>query len=97
MWQGVLAVVVEAERVSLAVVEQQGQSVSGGAGGWRLGCPGGGGGAARAVRDPSLSVSRWRVNTPSLTNSITNKGDWRCVVVVVVCGELVYTATHAYK
>ena len=45
----------------------------------------------RSSENPSLSVSRWRVNTPSLTVSITNKGDWRSVVVgvVVVCGELV--------
>ena len=59
MWQGVLAVVVEAKR---------GQSVCGG--GWRVEA-----GAVleeeeeprAAVRDPSLSESRRRVNTPSLT------------------------------
>ena len=51
------------------------------AGRWRLGVAGRGrlgtGGEAAAVRNPSLSVSRWRVITPSQAVSITNKGDWR--------------------
>ena len=79
-----LAVVVEAgaERVCLCR--------------WRLGCvhrweEG------RVEIDPSLNVSRWRVNTPSLTYSITKGGDWRCVWSVVCGLDRFVLKTHAYN
>ena len=58
----------------------------GGSGGWVVAVEAGQEGG-RSTMNPSLSVSRRRVITPSQVVSITNKGDWWSVVVVVVSGS----------